>query len=49
MYLPGLPQGRVMALMIQNGTLASAAYERLRGDIIGGLFKPGEKVLIRAL
>ncbi len=35
--------------MIQSETLASVAYERLRGDIIGGLFKPGEKVRIRAL
>lgn len=34
---------------VQSGTLASAAYERLRSDIIGGQFKPGEKLRIRLL
>ena len=33
----------------QGGTLASAAYERLRSDIIGGQFKPGAKLRIRLL
>ncbi len=35
--------------MTQAGTLASAAYERLRSDIIGGQFKPGEKLRVRLL
>jgi GntR family transcriptional regulator, carbon starvation induced regulator len=31
------------------GTLASSAYERLRLDLISGVFEPGSKLLIREL